>query len=119
MYTKLIVAALAFALAPLAWPIPAPAQIKILPGSAARGAELLHQKRCIECHSFDGSGQERSPMQLASALWNHSPDMWRAQKTRNVRPALDSLETADLFAYFFSLAYFRTPGDPQNGQVVF
>src|SRR5206468_589387 len=56
---------------------------------------------------------------LAAALWNHSPDMWRAQNLRNVQPVLDSMETADLFAQFFSMAYFRAPGNAVKGESVF
>src|SRR5207253_10887504 len=92
MHTKFIVAFMVLALVPFAWPIPPPAQITIIPGSAAVGAELLHQKGCVDCHAFDGTGQGRTPVQLAAALWNHSPEMWRAQKERNVRPTLDSME---------------------------
>jgi cytochrome c2 len=58
-------------------------------------------------------------MVLATALWNHSPTMWRAQQQREIRPMLDSMETADLFAYFFSLAYFTTPGDANRGALLF
>jgi hypothetical protein len=58
-------------------------------------------------------------MMLATALWNHSPKMWRAQQDRHIRPILDSMETADLFAYFFSLAYINAPGDPNHGVLLF
>ena len=119
MHTKFIAAFVVLALAPFAWPIPAPGQITIIPGSSARGAELVRQKACVDCHTFDGTAQGRTPMQLAAALWNHSPEMWRAQKERNVRPTLNSMEAADLFSYFFSLAYFTTPGNAARGQAVF
>ncbi len=108
-----------------------PRQIGIVPGSSTRGAELFREKSCIECHAFNGSGgtlapdlaqgseHARTPMLLASALWNHSPAMWRAQRARGIRPMLDSTETADLFAYFFSLSYFSTPGDAAHGRMIF
>ena len=105
MRRKFIAVFIVLALAPFAWAIPAHAQITIVPGSAANGGELFRQKGCVDCHSFDGMAQGRTPTQLAAALWNHTPEMWRAQQARNVRPVLDSQETADLFAYFFSLAY--------------
>src|SRR5881396_2895541 len=103
----------------LAWALPATAQISIIPGSSIRGGELFQQRGCVQCHSFSGTPQAQTPMLLAAALWNHSPEMWRAQNARNVRPMLDSKETADLFAYFFSLAYFRSPGDASRGALVF
>src|SRR6266550_102069 len=116
MHTKFIAGFIVLALAPFAWPVPAPGQIAIIPGSAVKGAELFHQKACAECHTFDGTSQGRTPTQLAAALWNHSPERWRAQKDRNVRPSLDSMEAANLFGYFFSLAYFTAPGNAAKGQ---
>ena len=76
------------------------AQISVIPGSAVRGAELFRDKTCVECHAANVP-HAATPTLLAAALWNHSPKMWRAQRDRNIRPMLDSMETADLFAYFF------------------
>jgi cytochrome c2 len=134
MQTRLWVLFLSFALAPLVWPSASLAQIAIIPGSSVRGAELFQKKACLECHAFNGAGGKvapdlaqrnervRTPMQLASALWNHAPRMWRAQQTRaphEARPMLDSLETADLFAYFYSLSYSKAPGDASRGARLF
>jgi len=119
MHTKFIAAFLVLALAPFVWPVPAPAQITIIPGSSVGGAALIRQKGCVDCHTFDGKTQGRTPAQVAAALWNHSPEMWRAQKERNVRPTLNSMETADLFAYFFSVSYSAAPGNAMKGQAVF
>jgi cytochrome c2 len=94
------------------------AQISVIPGSSARGAELFREKTCLECHAGNVP-HAATPTLLATALWNHSPKMWRAQQDRNVRPMLDSFETADLFAYFFSLAYFTAPGNAMRGRTVF
>jgi len=113
-HTRSVTLFLSFALTAFA---AAPAQISIVPGSAARGAELFREKSCIECHA--SAPQAPTPTLLAAALWNHSPKMWRAQQERNVRPMLDSIETADLFAYFFSLAYFTAPADPMRGALLF
>src|SRR5205085_756786 len=52
-------------------------------------------------------------------LWNHGPRMWSAQTARQIQPALDSRETADLFAYFYSVSYFRSPGNPAIGARLF
>ncbi len=95
------------------------AQISIIPGSAGRGAEVFREKACVECHASNVP-HAATPTLLATALWNHSPKMWRAQQGRNFRrPTLDSFETADLFAYFFSLAYFTVPGNAARGAVLF
>ncbi len=106
-------------LARLVGPLPASAQISIIPGSAARGAELFRGKGCVECHESNVLSRAATPASLATALWNHSPRMWRAQSERNIRPMLNSTETADLFAYFFSLAYFVSPGNPARGAALF
>ena len=88
MHTRFAALFLGFALVPFAWPLPSAAQITIIPGSAERGAVLVKSKGCLDCHSFDGSGQGRSPAQLAADVWNHSPEMWRAQRTKNVLPIM-------------------------------
>src|SRR3989442_2811486 len=118
MHKRFFALFVAFALVPFAWPLPATAQISIIPGSAAQGAELFREKSCVQCHA-SSAPQAPTPTLLATALWNHSPKMWRAQQERNVQPTLDSTETADLFAYFFSLAYFSASGDPMRGALVF
>ncbi|HLH29793.1 MAG TPA: c-type cytochrome, partial [Terriglobia bacterium] len=76
-------------------------------------------KGCVNCHAADQMRQGQTPVSLAAAMWNHSPEMWQAQKQRNIRPVLTSMEAADVFAYFFSLAYLKTPGDPAKGKTVF
>jgi cytochrome c2 len=109
---------ISLALAWVAWPLPVSAQISIIPGSAADGAQLFEEKGCVQCH-ISGTPKAATPMMLATALWNHSPKMWRAQRDHNIRPMLDSMETADLFAYFFSLAYINAPGNPNRGASLF
>jgi cytochrome c551/c552 len=119
-------ALIAFVLAPSSF-----AQIEIIPGSSAHGAELFREQGCVDCHAFNGIGANaapdlgragermRTPMQLASVLWNHGPRMWRAQDARQIRPTLNSSGTADLFAYFYSLSYFSAPGNPGRGAGLF
>jgi cytochrome c2 len=122
---------IAVALVLLAWPAASAAQIEIIPGSSARGAELFTTKACVQCHAFRGvggtiapdlaqpGGRAHTPMQLASALWNHGPRMWRTQEAPQVRPTLESVDAADLFAYFYSLAYFSASGNAAKGAEVF
>src|SRR5262245_56861599 len=86
----------------------ASAQVKVLPGSAARGEQLLTEKGCLKCHRFGERGgslapdltrtppHAGSPGLLASAMWNHAPIMWG----QNIE--LTSADAADLFAYMFS-----------------
>jgi mono/diheme cytochrome c family protein len=132
MQTRLLLLFVALGLAPFAWLPLSSAQIEIIPGSSDRGAELFLKRNCIECHSFRGvggkvapdlsqpNGRVYTPMQLAASLWNHGPRMWRAQDTRQLlRPTLDSMDTADLFAYFYSMSYFSAPGNSANGAMLF
>ena len=130
-HNPILLLSVVLALAPLAWPPPSAGQITIIPGSARHGADLFREKGCIQCHAFNGKGGDgapdlsqkaqktSTPMLLAAALWNHGPTMWAAQRSRQIQPTLDSTETADLFAYFYSLSYFNTPGDAGKGKVVF
>jgi cytochrome c2 len=45
--------------------------------------------------------------------------MWRAQEVRQVRSQLESVDAADLFAYFYSLSYFSVPGNAAKGAALF
>jgi cytochrome c2 len=131
MQTKLFLLFIGMALAPFMWPPISSAQVDVIPGSSVRGADLFQKKACVQCHVFGGvggkvgpdlsqpNGRARTPMQLASALWNHGPQMWREQDARQLRPSLDSSETADLFAYFYSVSYFSAPGDAAKGAALF
>jgi cytochrome c2 len=122
MHNKSMILFIALAVAPFAWPLPsssAAAQIRIIPGSAVTGAQIFNDKGCSNCHKFENMANNETPSSLAAALWNHSPQMWSAQQKGNVRPVLNSSEAADVFAYFFSLSYTHTPGDPSKGKAVF
>jgi cytochrome c2 len=132
MHTRFVLLLTALFVAPFAWvPMSMSMQIDIIPGSAKNGAEVFRGKDCVQCHSINGAGgsvapdlaqpgsRAHTPMELASALWNHAPRMWRAQAARHIRPMIDSTETADLFAYFYSLSYFNAPGNAARGAALF
>src|SRR5215467_2584700 len=122
MNNGLIALFIGLALALFAWPLPsssAPMQVRIIPGSSVSGARIFRDKECAGCHSSDRLAESGNPAALAAGLWNHSPEMWLAQRGRNVQPVLSSTEVSDLFAYFFSLAYANTPGDAARGRAVF
>jgi cytochrome c2 len=131
LHTRFVVVMVTLALMPFVWQPASSAQINVIPGSSTRGAELFQTKNCVACHSYGTIGGKtapnlaqsnenvRTPIQLASVLWNHAPRMWQAQRTRLIKPLLDSAETADLFAYFYSLFYSKAPGDAVRGAHVF
>ena len=80
-------------------------------GDAATGKRLLEEKRCLACHQVDGVGgvtgpslsflhQFGTPIQIATALWNHGPAMSDAMRERGIsRPTFTSSELVDLIAY--------------------
>ena len=131
MHNRILVIFIILAVAPFAWPVPSSAQVEVIPGNSLRGAALFREKGCVECHAFRGAGarvgpdlaqpneRTHTPMQLATALWNHGPRMWREQENRRIGATLNSTEAADLFAYFYSLSYFTAPGDAARGSRVF
>jgi mono/diheme cytochrome c family protein len=81
------------------------------PGDPARGRELFSEKQCIRCHQVKGIGgvvgpnldyvgQRGSPIEIATAMWNHAPAMLEAARTRQIpRPAFTGSELRDLLAY--------------------
>jgi mono/diheme cytochrome c family protein len=109
------------------------------PGDAQAGRRLFSQKRCIACHQVGGSGgvigpnldtlkQQATPIYLASALWNHGPqmaDMMRRQRIQ--RPTFKGSELRDLSAYLVAAApaeasddpLYVLPGDAESGRQLF
>src|SRR2546423_974163 len=120
MYTRFVVLFIGLALAPFAWLPISSAQIEIIPGSSRRGAELFRSKACIDCHAYRGAGgaiapdlaqpnqHAHTPVQLASALWNHGPRMWRAQEARQVRPTLDNGDRRSVRILLFVFLFQRS-----------
>ena len=111
-------------------PVIAQGPLYVLPGVAGRGRTVFAQKRCIECHSAAGQGGEVGPdlaersinlsqMQFASAMWNKTPAMLDAMRSRAIPvPQLQPDEMADIVAYLYSVRYFAAGGDPKKGVAV-
>ena len=108
------------------------AQLKVLPGSAQRGEQLLIDKGCVNCHAPSGAQGSHapdlsrtpphagSPELLASAMWNHATQMWRtSESAQNWPKQLTLMESADIFAYLYSTLYFAPPGDSTRGKAFF
>lgn len=103
-----------------------------LPGDAKAGSQVFVKQKCVSCHSVSGSGGTMAPdlarrpegrytpALLASALWNHAPEMWSAMEAAGIsKPQLSSQDAADLFAYFYTVRYFEQPGDAARGKQAF
>ncbi len=80
------------------------------PGDADRGKQLFADKRCIVCHQVGGAGgavgpnlgaeQFVAPIEFATAMWNHGPEMAEAMRANGIdRPRFNRAELADLIAF--------------------
>lgn len=103
-----------------------------IPGDSRRGAALFESQGCISCHGKPGTGSGKAPdlgrwtgrsftpLSLATYLWNHAPAMWSAMESAGqTPPLLTEQQAADLFAYFYALRYFESPGEAGRGKQVF
>jgi mono/diheme cytochrome c family protein len=97
---------------------------------------VLEQQGCQRCHPVRGQGLGHEtpqtardlgtrlaptygPHTLASALWNHTPEMWAQFSDQPVRPpAATESDWQDLFAYFYSLQFFEPVGEIGRGKQV-
>jgi cytochrome c2 len=99
---------------------------------STRGAQVFRTQGCIGCHALKGVGGKIgpdlgkivdrgfTPAALAATMWNHAPSMWAEMRRRGVTPpAMSEQESADLFAYFYSLRFFEQPGDAGRGKALF
>lgn len=108
------------------------------PGKADAGRRLFTEKRCVACHQVGGTGgvvgpsldflkQYGSPIFLATAMWNHGPQMIEAMKARGIpRPTFKDTELRDLIAYVNSASpvlpqgpLYVLPGRAAEGRVLF
>ncbi len=103
-----------------------------------KGQSLFTRKRCVLCHQVGGVGgvvgpdldyvaASGSPIQIASAMWNHGPAMTRALEARGLeRPSFTGDELLDLIGYVRMASTAVTdeglyvlPGDAINGGDLF
>ena len=102
-----------------------------LPKDPLKGQELFINKGCIKCHSIQGVGGKigpdlgkggfnRSLIQIAGIMWNHSPKMSEKMRELKIpRAKFEVAEMADLIAYLYYLNYFDEPGNPLKGKLLF
>jgi mono/diheme cytochrome c family protein len=108
------------------------------PGSVDAGKRVFSEKRCIVCHTVRGAGgvvgpnldhlrQFRSPIFVASAMWNHGPQMAEKMKERGIdRPAFTAKELRDLSAFLAPATggseegpLYVLPGRAESGRQLF
>jgi cytochrome c2 len=106
-------------------------------GSAARGAEVFEDRRCVSCHSEVLSDQPRSPLAQswmdmrdpgtwAERMWNHSTEMDAAMSNRGIRwPRLSEQDLVDLVLFLSTRGGSPAEepafaiGEPELGKAVF
>jgi len=96
------------------------------PADTASGHALYIEKQCVRCHQIGGiggmvgpaldiSGNLGTPIELASAMWNHAPRMAALMESKGIaRATLTGSELLDLFAYVRSAA----TGVPEASPIV-
>jgi mono/diheme cytochrome c family protein len=108
------------------------------PGSVNAGKRLFSEKHCIVCHTVRGTGgvvgpnldhlrQFRSPIFVASAMWNHGPQMAEKMQERGIdRPTFTAKELRDLIAYLAPATggpeegpLYVLPGRAESGRQLF
>jgi cytochrome c2 len=102
-------------------------KVYLSPGDPISGEAIFRRKGCLECHRQEGKisllKTKEFPgtlTQLAGAMWNHFPEMWKEIEEKGMeRPVLSAQEMADLVAYLFSIKYFDPPGNAIRGRSIF
>lgn len=108
------------------------------PGNPASGRRLFTDKRCVACHQVGGMGGVvgpnldhlqlfGSPLFVASALWNHGPQMAEAMRARGIeRPTFTGGELRDLIAFLAPASagpregpVYVLPGRAEEGRRLF
>ena len=83
-------------------------------GDAKAGAGVFEHKGCTKCHALDGrpatgpdltrAAAVRTPLGLATAMWNHAPAMFDVAQSRHVEwPGFADDEMRDLSTYLRTL----------------
>jgi mono/diheme cytochrome c family protein len=84
-------------------------------GDARAGRRVFSEKGCAACHAPDGgvavgpdlarSATVKTPLGLATAMWNHAPAMFDVTQSRKLDwPRFERDEMRDLSAYLHALA---------------
>ncbi|HLF13802.1 MAG TPA: cytochrome c [Bacteroidota bacterium] len=101
-----------------------------LPQNPLQGRMVFEEKGCIECHAIGGYGGTAGPslssdlyfgsvLELATIIWNHTPQMNRKfRQMRMERPQFSEKEMLDLFGFLYYLRYLGEPGGVAKGKKV-
>ena len=108
------------------------------PGDPSAGEVAFNEKQCIACHQVGGVGgvvgpdldplgQPPSPIQVATAMWNHGPAMSERLQERGIpRPTFKGAELINLVAYLkaasespLTESLYVLPGQATEGRSLF
>jgi len=108
------------------------------PGNPERGKQIFTNKQCVRCHQVGGVGaligpdltvlgRLVAPIEIATAMWNHGPNMIEAMKAERIeRPRFSAQELNDLITYIEAedatvpaAPLHILPGSPEEGSRVF
>jgi len=105
-------------------------------GDPERGRFVVEDQGCLQCHTVRSSGASHeniqpakdlasrltsvyTPAGLASAVWNHTPNMWSALGNKGTPlPPFSEQDWQDAFAYLYSLQFFELPAEVRRGKAV-
>ena len=107
-------------------------------GDQDNGNALITSKGCLICHQVGEKGgavgpkldklrKYISPLYLSTSMWNHMPQMEKAQKERGIKkPLLNGRDIDDLAAYIRKVSRettreraYLSPGNPKKGKDLF
>ncbi|MDD5542196.1 MAG: c-type cytochrome [Acidobacteriia bacterium] len=105
-------------------------------GDPHEGGRVFSDKGCGRCHAIAGVGgsqgggkardlaempnENLSLNELATAMWNHAPDMWKRMGDEKLEyPRLSETEVTNLFAFLYTIRYVNENGNPDHGAEVF
>lgn len=105
--------------------------LHLLPGDPREGMKVFADKGCIICHSVFGGETKKaadlgktpadhlSAPQMASAMWNHAPQMWKMMEEDELDlPRISQEEMTDLISFIYSIRLLDEPGDPNRGKTL-
>ncbi len=104
---------------------------KVFSQDPLAGSRVFGSKGCSQCHAVNGVGgkiaadlgriaKPHTFYDLASAMWNHLPEMAaQMRKLNKPPPELSPRETGDLIAFLATINYFDPGGDAKAGKKIF
>ena len=105
-------------------------------GDPREGGRVFSDKGCVRCHAIGGVGGTEaagkagdlgkvpegnlSLNELATAMWNHAPEMWKGMQEKQFDyPRMTEEQVTNLFAFLYTIRYVDESGDSERGRALF